>query len=144
MPSHKINIIIQEIEKKNYHLFINIKIGKRSSRLMIDTGASKTVFDSTCVLKFVKKKMLKANKSKSVGLGTSDVVTKIVEINDLKYGTMKVQKMEIAVLDLSHVNHSYVELKLPKIDGVLGSDFLMKYKAVINYPKAVLKLVDGK
>ena len=109
---------------------------------MIDTGASKTVFDSSCVLKFVKKKDLQPNKSKSVGLGTSDVETKIVEINNLKLGTMKVKKLEIAVLDLSHVNHSYEEIKLPKIDGVLGSDFLMKYKAVINYPKAFLKLVD--
>jgi len=142
MPSHKTKIIIQEIEKKNYHLFIHIKIGKQTSRLMIDTGASKTVFDSTCVLKFVKKKDLQPNKSKSVGLGTSDVETKIVEINNLKLGTMKVKKLEIAVLDLSHVNHSYEEIKLPKIDGVLGSDFLMKYNAVINYPKALLKLVD--
>ena len=90
MSSHKINIIIEEIEKKNYHLFINIKIGEKVARLMIDTGASKTVFDSKCVLKFVKKKKLKANKSKSVGLGTSDVETKIVEINNLKFGTMNV------------------------------------------------------
>ncbi len=143
MPSHKIKLIIEEIEKKNYHLFIQLKIGEKIARLLVDTGASKTVFDSKCVLQFVKKKKLQANKSKSVGLGTSEVETKIVKINDLKFGTMKVKKMEVAVLDLSHVNHSYTELKLPKIDGVLGSDFLMKYKAVINYPKAILKLVSS-
>jgi len=142
MPSHKINITIQEIEKKNYHLFVQLKIEEKVARLLLDTGASKTVFDSKRVLKFVKKKNMKANKSKSVGLGTSEVETKIVEISNLKFGTMKVKNMEIAVLDLSHVNHSYQEIKLPKIDGVLGSDFLMKYKAVINYPKALLKLVD--
>lgn len=135
-------MIIEEIEKKNYHLFVTIKIGEKVARLLIDTGASKTVFDKNCVLKFVNKKNLQTNKSKSVGLGTSDVETKIVEIKKLKFGTMKVSKMEIAVLDLSHVNHSYKEIKLPKIDGVLGSDFLMEYKAVINFAKAVLKLED--
>lgn len=143
MSTHKIKLIIEEIEKKNYHLFIQLKIGEKVARLLVDTGASKTVFDSKCVLKFAKKKNMHANKSKSVGLGTSEVETKIVEINNLKFGSMKVKKMEISVLDLSHVNHSYTELKLPKIDGVLGSDFLMKYNAVINYPKAVLKLMSG-
>ncbi len=110
------------------------------SRLLIDTGASKTVFDKKLVLKFVKQDKLRVNKSKSVGLGTSDVETKIVELSKLQFGTMKVKEIEIAVLDLSHVNHSYKQIKLPKIDGVLGSDFLMKYKAVINFPKATLEL----
>ncbi len=142
MSSHKINITILEIEKKNYHLFVQLTIGKKVARLLLDTGASKTVFDSKRVLKFVKKKNMKVNKSKSVGLGTSEVETKIVEINNLKFGTLVVKKMEIAVLDLSHVNYSYEEIKLPKIDGVLGSDFLMKYKAIINYPKAFLKLTN--
>ena len=140
MQTHKIKIIVEEIEKKNYHLFVGIKIGKKSSRLLIDTGASKTVFDKQLVLKFVKQNKLKANKTKSVGLGTSEVETKIVTIKELQFGTMKVKKLEIAVLDLSHVNDSYKQIKLPKIDGVLGSDFLMKYNAVINFPQAMLKL----
>lgn len=140
MPKNKINIIAEEIEKKNYHLFIEIKIGKRTSRLLVDTGASKTVFDSHQVLKFVKKKKLKTHATKSVGLGVSEVETKVVKLKELKFGRLKVSKMEVAVLDLSHVNQSYSQLELPNIDGVLGSDFLMKYKAVINYKKSTILL----
>jgi hypothetical protein len=49
--------------------------------------------------------------------------------------------MEVAVLSISHVNTTYQLLNIPKIDGVLGSDFLMKYKAVIDYDKGILRLI---
>jgi predicted aspartyl protease len=142
MPKHKIDISIKEIDKKNYHLFIQIQIKKISLRLLVDTGASKTVFDRKHVLKVAKESKIKALETKSVGLGASEVETQMVKLKELKFGRMKVEKMEVAVLDLSHVNHSYNLLELPQIDGVLGSDFLMKYKAVINYKKSIVVLED--
>ena len=44
------------------------------------------------------------------------------------------------MLDLSHVNQSYEQIGLKPIDGVLGSDVLLKYNAVIDYEKKILKL----
>ena len=44
------------------------------------------------------------------------------------------------LLDLSHVNNSYEQIKLKPVDGVLGSDLLLKYSAVIDYDKKILKL----
>jgi len=140
MKKYKINIIIEEIEKSNFHLFIELKIEKKKVRLLLDTGASKTVFDKKKVLRFVKEKNIKKNESKSVGLGVSEVETKIVKLKNLKIGKLKINKMEVAVLDLNHVNQTYAQIKLHEIDGVLGSDFLMKYKAVINYEKGTLSL----
>lgn len=140
MKKHKIKIIIEEIEKGNYHLFVEMKIGESKARLLLDTGASKTVFDKERVLQFVKKKNIKKNDSKSVGLGSKEVKTKVVELKKMKIGDMKIKEMEVAVLDLENVNQSYLLIKLPKIDGVLGSDLLMKYKAIINYEKRILGL----
>ena len=65
---YKIKMEVCELEKKNYHLFIALKIGNKTARLLVDTGASKTVFDSERVLQFVKEKKIKTNDSKSVGL----------------------------------------------------------------------------
>ena len=48
--------------------------------------------------------------------------------------------LETILLDLTHVNVSYEKLDLPAIDGVLGSDLMMEYKAVIDYQKKELTL----
>lgn len=137
---YKIEMEICELEKKNFHLFVSLKIGNESARLLVDTGASKTVFDSERVLQFVNEKKIKTNDSKSVGLGVADMETKVVKLKDITLGKMQLNKLEVAVLPIGHVNQTYQQIDLPPIDGVLGSDFLMKYKAVINYPDALIKL----
>lgn len=138
----KINIEIREIERKNYHLFINLKVGEKDSRLLIDTGASKTVFDAERILQFVKAGKIRSQEVKSVGLGVSDMETRLARIKDVKVGRLRLARLEVAVLPIGHVNETYAALQLPPIDGVLGSDFLMKYKAVIDYRKAVLRLSE--
>lgn len=139
---HKIKIEIREIERRNYHLFINMKVNDKACRLLIDTGASKTVFDAERVLQFVKPEKLVSNEIKSVGLGVTDMDTQLAKIKKVQIGKFRIGKMEVAVLPIAHVNVTYDQIQLPPIDGVLGSDFLMKYKAVIDYHKSVLKLTS--
>jgi len=133
---YKIKIEICELEKKNYHLFVIIKIGDQTSRLFVDTGASKTVFDSERVLQFVHEKKIKKNDSKSVGLGVAEMETKVVKLKNVTIGKLSLNKLDVAILPIGHVNQTYKQINLPPIDGVLGSDFFMKFKAVINYRKA--------
>ena len=40
---------------------------------------------------------------------------------------MKIKNYQTVLLDLSHVNNSYSQIKIKPIDGVLGSDILHKY-----------------
>jgi hypothetical protein len=141
MPSYKIKIDVREIEKKNYHLFVDLKIGKHACRLLLDTGASKTVFDAGRILRFVKEDKVKLHESKSVGLGVSEMETRVARLKDIKIGKAEFKKWEVAVLPIGHVNETYRLIDVPEIDGVLGSDFLMKHEAVINYTKGTLKIV---
>jgi predicted aspartyl protease len=138
---HKIKLDIIEIERHNFHVFIELNIAEKNCRLLLDTGASKTVFDTEKVLRFVKEVKIKANESKSVGLGVIEMETKVVNLKKIQLGKLCIKKMEVAVLSISHVNTTYQLLNIPKIDGVLGSDFLMKYKAVIDYDKGILRLI---
>lgn len=136
---YKLPLDIIEIEPKNYHVFIDITIHLVAARFLIDTGASKTVMDSEMVLKFVKSEKIKSHESKSVGLGVSEMETHLATIKEVCFGKMCIGKMQVAVLPIGHVNTTYILLKIPIIDGVLGSDFLMKYKSVIDYKKRLLK-----
>ena len=139
---YNIKLDIIEIEKHNFHLFIELNIAEKQCRLLLDTGASKTVFDTEKVLRFVKEVKIKANESKSVGLGVSAMETKVVNLKKVQIGKLSIKKMEVAVLSIAHVNTTYQILNIPEIDGVLGSDFLMKYAAVIDCGKMVMKCKD--
>jgi hypothetical protein len=47
---------------------------------------------------------------------------------------------QAVAMNLSHVNYAYAQIGQKPIEGVLGSDLLKKYKAVIDYPKRKLYL----
>ncbi|MDG1476457.1 MAG: hypothetical protein P8Q14_04880 [Vicingaceae bacterium] len=68
--------------------------------------------------------------------------SKQVVLEEVKLGTIIIEDYNAAVLDLTHVNHSYESLELDPIDGVLGSDILADYKAVIDYDKSRLILSE--
>jgi hypothetical protein len=81
----------------------------------------------------IKEKKIKTNDSKSVGLGVAEMETMVVKLKNLTIGKLSFAKLEVAVLPIAHVNETYRQINLPPIDGVIGSDFFMKYKAIINY-----------
>lgn len=139
---HKLSIEIIELESKTFHLFVNLKIGSEKCRMLLDTGASKTVLDSIRVLRFVADNQIHVNDSKSVGLGVDAMDTRITTLFKVKAGSLKVKQMEVAVLPLEHVNETYKLLHIQPVDGVLGSDFLRKYEAVIDLRKSLLTLRD--
>ena len=66
--------------------------------------------------------------------------SKITEIKKLQIGDLILKDYQTVLLDLSHVNQSYLQAGLKAIDGIIGNDILMKHKAVIDYHKKELKL----
>ena len=108
--------------------------------MLIDTGASRTVFDKTRIEKFASVQNLKASEKLSTGLETNSMQSHSVIINKLRIGDYTVEHYEAILLDLTLVNESYHKLGLPEIDGVLGSDILFECKAKIDYEKKALIL----
>jgi predicted aspartyl protease len=138
----KITLPIQifPIEEDGYHLKIAITINGIAAVVILDTGASRTVFDETRIVQLVGAQYVEAHDRLSTGLGTNTMESKKVVLNTLQIGTLVLENYEAAVLDLSHVNQSYQKLGLAPVDGVLGSDVLVDYYAVIDYDKKELRL----
>lgn len=138
----KIPIEPIKIDDDGYHLFIECLINKKKARLLIDTGASKTVFDLNRIDSFFEKKKQKRKmKDKlSTGLGTSTMQSKSMRLDEFDISGITYWNFNAILLNMEHVNKSYTSLKIQPIDGVLGSDILMSHKAVINYGKKLLKL----
>lgn len=131
---------IIDLQGDGFHPLLEITVFGKSFTVVLDTGASKTAFDKTMLLDANKEVVLIVSDSLSTGLGTNTMVSSKVIIRDFKIGDFFVDELEVAVLDLSAINYAYKQLGHPEVLGVLGGDVLMKYNAVIDYGKKVLKL----
>ena len=123
-----------------FHLLINIRINGKAARMLIDTGASKTVFDQQQSKRFIASESFEDHDKLSTGLGTSTMKSHLAVIERISIGKIEILNYKTIVIDLSHVNVAYAHLKQKPIDGVLGSDLLKKYKGVIDYSKKRLSL----
>lgn len=104
----------------------------------MDTGASKTVFDKSRFEKLFPNQNIQDSDALTTGLGTNSFPGAIAKINSLKIGDLKLSNFDVLVLDLSHVNASYLLLGFKPFDGVLGSDLLLKYNALIDFQASML------
>ncbi|HAL82152.1 MAG TPA: clan AA aspartic protease [Mucilaginibacter sp.] len=135
---------IIDLQGDGFHPLINISIFGKPFILVLDTGASKTAFDQTLLMQAHEQAVVTVSDHLSTGLGTNTMISSTAMINDLYIGGLLIEEFEVAVLDLSTINIAYRQLGHPEVLGVLGGDILMKYKAVVNYGKRVLKLKNSK
>lgn len=128
------------IEGDGTHLLIAIKINGKKANMLVDTGASRTVFDINSISKFTSKKKFGKNNQLSTGLGTNSMQSHNTILKKIKIGKLNIENFEAILLDLKHVNESYEKIGLGTIDGVLGGEILVNFKAVIDYGKKQMKL----
>jgi len=136
----KIPFKILAIGGEGFHLLVKININGKSAKIIIDTGASKTVFDKKRIEKFVTEKNFLEHDKLSSGLGTNNMSSHTTTIKKMKIGDVEILNYSTVLLDLSHVNNSYDQVGLGAVEGVLGSDILLAYNAIIDYEKKILKL----
>lgn len=138
MPSI-IHIIAQPIEDTGLHLLIEAKVNGKSATLLIDTGASQTVFDLNRINRYSDSEHTISD-TLSTGLGTNSMESRQMKLENIILGDIEINDLEVILLDLSHVNGRYLNMNLKPIDGVLGGDILLKHKAVIDYGEMELRL----
>lgn len=139
MPiSVPLNII--DLHDDGFHPLVEVSLFAKPFIMVLDTGASKTAFDQTTLTEANETMSILASEKLSTGLGTNTMESFTATVSDMFIGSLPIAEFEAAVLDLSTINIAYSQMGHPKVLGVLGGDILMKYKAVIDYGKQVLKL----
>lgn len=133
-------LTIFSIEDDGYHAKVIIEVNGKEACMILDTGASRTVFDENEITNFIGDNFIQENDRLSSGLGTSTMASKKVVIDEMKLGKIKIENYDATILDLTHVNQSYHKLGLTKVVGILGGDILNDYKAIIDYGNKELKL----
>lgn len=127
-----------ELENENYHILIETEfLNGESGKWAIDTGASKSVFDTNQLNHF----RFTENSNtdiQSSGIGEVQIETQTGIIFKLKIGDFELNHWPVAIIDLQFVNKLYSQFTEETIVGLLGSDFLVAYSAVIDYRKLEL------
>ena len=137
-----INII--NIDGDGFHIVTDGLINGKSARFVVDTGASRTVFDKDRVLNYINNPEFAEKEGLSAGIGGTDISSFIFNIEELRFGDLKINDYQAVAMDLSNINTSYEMIKLPPIDGVLGGDLLRKHNAVISYRLKKIRLFPTK
>ncbi|MCK3683829.1 aspartyl protease family protein [Maribellus sp. YY47] len=136
----KIPIKIIELEHSNFHLLVSSNFYDETEGMwVIDTGASKSVFDQN-LEKYVARVEERTEDLHSAGIGAEPMKSSLCTLKDISFGKLKVTAMGAALLDLNHINELYANATDVQICGLLGGDFLMKYRAVVDYKRELLIL----
>ena len=136
----KLPIDIIELESSNYHLILPSQFeGNKNAYWVIDTGASKSVFDKN-LAGFILSEEGETEDLHAANMSEEPLKTSLGILNPTFFGKLKVDNMKVALIDMNHINELYQKVTDYKICGLLGSDFLLKYNAVIDYKRRVLKL----
>jgi hypothetical protein len=110
---------------------INALIGEDHLRLIVDTGASRSCLSKKTLKPFINKTNTKADLV--IGIGKRKSKNKFVQVPDFKIGELEINDYAFLCLQLTPINKMLSYLGIEPIDGLLGSDILYTYKAVIDY-----------
>jgi predicted aspartyl protease len=137
----KIPLKILRIENDGHHIIIRGKINGKESFFIVDTGASRSVFNAA--LPGVKAKddvLLSRNYPNAITLTTDEIPSTAGIINELQLGELIIYDYEATLIDMKHINELYRNISGKIIKGLIGNDLLIKHQAVIDYSGQVLIL----
>ncbi len=136
----EVKLEIVELQAESFHVFLHVLVNHKKVRMLLDTGASKTVLDKEFVESKLKTSKLESSNNPTSSLHATVQSSNIMTAKSIAIGSSKLKDYMITVLDLAHVNKTYKMVKCKPIQGILGSDILVEKQAIIDYGKKQLKL----
>ncbi len=139
---HYIEVPLQllDIEGEGFHVMVKGTIHGKEASFLIDTGASRSVFDPKTMTAFIDEPTFEKKDGLTAGVGSSDLESATFLIQSLTIGELEILDYEAVALDLENIHEMYAKLGLPHIDGILGGDLLKRHNAIINYKVQKMRL----
>lgn len=126
---------LRKISKTGYHPFATCYINQRAINVLIDTGASESIIDTPWIKKSMPVNIILSGFQQSHSLLGATDRSLHTEIDRFFLGDILIKGREFSLSDLSYINKVYTAIGKPKIAGIIGSDILRQYGAIIDYPK---------
>ena len=129
---------VVSLEEGTIHLLVQtVAEGAENYWWVVDTGASKSVVDRSFASNFVHDESAGAM---ATGLGKELIETSNGMISDFQLGGIRFEPLQVAIVDLHHINDEYSKYSDKRIAGLLGSDFFFRERAIIDYEDRSISL----
>ena len=119
-------------------MFVTLSINDKKGVFLVDTGANISLIDFNQARGYKFQYFKDESHGTIRGIGGNDKILVTSHIN-VKYGGIPYNGFRFYASDFSGLN-TYFEKNGMKILGILGSDFLTKSKATINYSARTITL----
>ncbi|SMD06712.1 aspartyl protease family protein [Pedobacter nyackensis] len=138
MRTISVPLILINLQDDGFHLLVEIVAFGQKLLAVVDTGASRSVFDRSFIESHVKE-IEHTEEAHATTLFTTSSTLQAT-IPKLKVGGLILKDYETVALDLEAVNQAYEGLGHPPIGAIIGGDLLLQFHATINYRKMKLFL----
>lgn len=122
------------------HFEIRARINKIKGRFILDTGASKSCVGIQDAEIF--NLLAEESEHKASGAGPSEIDTLMSRKNAMEIGNFKLKQTQLILIDLQHINNALQKQNAEPVNGIIGADILIKGKAIIDYNKKYLYLLN--
>ncbi|MET4081912.1 hypothetical protein ABIB40_001863 [Pedobacter sp. UYP30] len=139
MKKFKIPLRLINLNDDGFHLLMEVVVFKKMHYAVLDTGASRSVFDKALLEEHLPTEKM-VNEDISAATLFTSTTTIQAQIPYWKIGKLKIKKYEAVAFDLQSVSQTYEQFGHPPISCIVGGDILMEYKAKIDYKKLMLVL----
>lgn len=127
---------VELFKTRTGHITATLSVNGKPCIFLIDTGGGATLIDKSKKYKFG----LEASKTGdyAAGIGSVSALTKTSAT--LQINGYEIEEKNLYLMDISYINSEFRKNHARQVDGVLGTDFLDKYEAVIDYSRCNLFL----
>jgi predicted aspartyl protease len=129
------------IAPKSGHIITKAVINGYAGRFIIDTGAS-----ASCVNQDLQEAFQLETHFMGTEIGTASgsLIPRIAHNNLLQLGDWAHDDMTLLSMDMGFINRALAVERMRAIQGLLGADFLIAAKAIIDYNRKVMYLKPQK
>lgn len=136
MSTISVPLTLINLNDDGFHLLVEIVAFKKKYWAVVDTGASRTVFDKNFIIQHIEEFEADEESNATTLFSTSNTIQAVIPA--FKIGKLKIKSYHCVALDLETVNLAYSGLGLPSIIAILGSDIFHNHGAKINYKKLTI------
>ncbi|MEW5846775.1 MAG: retropepsin-like aspartic protease [Bacteroidota bacterium] len=125
-----------------YHWLVDCNINGQKYWLVIDTGATRSVFDHSALGDV---EVTNHPQGLVIGFGSQTDSISTATLKEIEIGGIAYFNFDVAVANLSNLIELYADMASVKLVGILGCDFLMRNTSSINIQqrRIYLKLIKG-
>ena len=140
MAGNVIPLRLQPIQHTGYHCFVDLYYHQLPIPMVLDTGASRTIMDTTAVERMDLGHALYQTDEEAVGFSSEGMQAQMVQFPSLSIGRIQLNDWTLGAFSLEHINNTYRSMKISPVAGVMGNDLLVALSAKIDIGRQQMRV----